>query len=281
VANTAKSAVGAVHKLDHLALPAMDLNRAEAFYTEILDGVHIDRSGLDGVFLKFGATHIGLFTQYNTAVFSPVTLNSYPRCSIAYNDSYEKIVTRIKASTPRTNELTSQRNVVACESDGGLVFSDSEGNVLEILKSRRGDPTGLHHLHFETQDLEQSIEFYTQCLGMTVESSTSDFAVLSIAIANQQVIALHRVVRLSEATRTNYRERHFAFFAPDDEFHAIIVKLHRAGIDESDDIAQGVRRLQGELATYFRDPLTGIQLQLINRDSAYFCQKHGLTISKS
>lgn len=81
-------------------------------------------------------------------------------------------------------------------------------------------------------------------------------------------------------TKTSYEERHFAFSVGDDDFHAIVEKLHHNGLREADELGGGVHRKPGDLGTYFKDPTNGIYLQILNRDSTYFCHKHGFAIGE-
>ena len=70
-------------------------------------------------------------------------------------------------------------------------------------------------------------------------------------------------------TKSTYRGRHFAFNVTDDNFHAIVDKLHAAGIEERDDHGEREGRRPEQLGTYFREP-SGFRLQITNENSAEF-----------
>jgi hypothetical protein len=82
-------------------------------------------------------------------------------------------------------------------------------------------------------------------------------------------VILNQVSELSEVTKTTYRGRHFALAVTDDNFHAIVDKLHAAGIEERDEHGEREGRRPGQLGTYFKEP-SGFRLQITNEDSAEF-----------
>jgi hypothetical protein len=57
----------------------------------------------------------------------------------------------------------------------------------------------------------------------------------------------------------------------DDNFHAIVDKLHAAGIEERDEHGEREGRRPGQLGTYFKEP-SGFRLQITNEDSAEFAR---------
>ena len=56
---------------------------------------------------------------------------------------------------------------LGCPWKNGLVFQDSEGNFFEITKATGIAKTRLHHLHFDTTDLDASVDFYKKFLNCT------------------------------------------------------------------------------------------------------------------
>jgi hypothetical protein len=91
----------------------------------------------------------------------------------------------------------------------------------------------------------------------------------AVAFPSGQCVILNQVNELSEVTKTPYRGRHFAFAVTDDNFHAIVDKLHAAGIEERDEHGEREGRRPGQLGTYFKEP-SGFRLQITNEDSAQF-----------
>ena len=85
------------------------------------------------------------------------------------------------------------------------------------------------------------------------------------------VCNINQVDELSEVTKATWRGRHFAFKVTNDNFHAIVGKLHAAGIEERDDHGEREGRRDDQLGTYFREP-SGFRLQITNEDSAEFAR---------
>ena len=173
---------------------------------------------------------------------------------------------KIRRASPFVKEIQNEKGLGCCWNEG-LVFQDSEGNFLEIARAKGISKTRLHHLHFDTTDLESSVSFYKSLLNFALVEQKDGMAV--IGVPSDQCVVLNRVDELSEVTKTPYRGRHFAFTVTDDNFHAIVDKLHRAGIDEHDDHGEREGRRPEQLGTYFREP-SGFRLQITNEDSATF-----------
>ena len=253
------TAVNQVTHLDHFALPAMNLDRAEKFYTEVLEARVIikDPQVPGGIFMKLGREHhLGLFTQKTAKLPIRDTINSYPKCAfiLAAND-FARMSETIQRNTLISREIEDEA-VRDTKQQKALAFMDSEGNILEIIEGQSIDSTRIHHLHFDTPHLAESIKFYTEILDFEVVTQTQNVAVLSIPTG--QYLMLHQVKELSEVTKTHYDERHFAFCSSDRDFHAIVDRLHEKGIKESDELGGGANRKPGDLSTYFKEPVNGI-----------------------
>ncbi len=93
----------------------------------------------------------------------------------------------------------------------------------------------------------------------------------AVTVPSGQCVILNQVNELSEVTKTTYRGRHFAFNVSNDNFHAIVDKLHAAGIEERDEHGEREGRRPEQLGTYFREP-SGFRLQITNEDSAEFAR---------
>ncbi len=270
--STATKAVGEVRHLDHFVLPAMDPDRAEKFYTEVLGGRVVTKHSdptVTRIFMKVGQNHIGLFSQGKATIPKRESVNDYPRCAfVVPGDEFDKTAAKIQSMSSLVRQIAKETNS-GCDLQQGLVFADSEGNLVEVFKGEQEKTTRVHHLHFDTLNLEESIRFYTGILSLTLVRRTNGTAVIEIP-ANQTVV-LHQVKELSEVTKTTYRGRHFAFHVTDDNFHAIVNKLHQAGVEERDEHGEREGRRPGQLGTYFKDP-SGFRLQITNEDSATFAQ---------
>jgi catechol 2,3-dioxygenase-like lactoylglutathione lyase family enzyme len=263
---------GDVRHLDHFVVAVMDADRAEKFYSEVLGArtlKRFDSPNMNRVFMKLGENHVGLFSQGKTTLPKRDSAASYPRHSfVVPEEGFAAMAEKIRRASSFVKEIQSEKGLGCCWSEG-LVFQDSEGNFLEIAKAKGISKPRLHHLHFDTTDLDASVNFYNSLLNFNLVEKKDGMAV--IGIPTSQCVILNQVDELSEVTKTTYRGRHFAFTVTDDNFHAIVEKLHRAGVDERDDHGEREGRRPGQLGTYFREP-SGFRLQITNEDSATFAE---------
>ena len=261
---------GDVRHLDHFVVAVMDADRAEKFYTEVLGArtlKRFDSPNMNRVFMKLGENHVGLFSQGKTTLPKRDSAASYPRHSfVVPEEGFAAMAEKIRRASSFVKEIQSEKGLGCCWSEG-LVFQDSEGNFLEIAKAKGISKPRLHHLHFDTTDLDASVNFYKSLLNFNLVEKQDGMAV--IGVPTNQCVILNQVDELSEVTKTTYRGRHFAFTVTDDNFHAIVEKLHRAGVDERDDHGEREGRRPEQLGTYFREP-SGFRLQITNEDSATF-----------
>jgi catechol 2,3-dioxygenase-like lactoylglutathione lyase family enzyme len=265
------NAPGVIHHLDHFVLPVIDPDRAEKFYVEVLGGRTLRKMtdpSVTRIFIKVGQNHIGLFSQSKAVIPEPKTLNSFPRFGFVVSGSdFDKLVLNLRAADGLVKRIEKRGMATGCGVQEGIAFADSEGNLVELFRGEGDAPTRLHHLHFDTLDLEASVRFYTEILKLSLLERDHGLAV--IGVPSRQSIVLHEVAELSPATKTTYRGRHFAFNVSDDDFHAIVERLHQAGIDERDDHGEREGRRPEQLGTYFKEP-SGFRLQITNEDSATF-----------
>ena len=264
------NAKGDVHHLDHFVIAVMEPDRAEKFYTEVMGARTLktqNAPGMTRIFMKLGENHVGLFSQGKNQLPKRDSANSYPRhCFEVPEGEYDQMVAKIRVASSFAREIKSE-NGLGCCWDEGLVFQDSEGNFIEITKVSGIAKTRLHHLHFDATDLKSSADFYQKFLNCTVQEPKSGMVALTVP-SGQRVI-LNQVSELSEVTKATWRGRHFAFTVTNDNFHAIVDKLHAAGIEERDDHGEREGRRDDQLGTYFREP-SGFRLQITNEDSATF-----------
>ena len=248
----------------------MEPDRAEKFYTEVMGARTLktqNAPGMTRIFMKLGENHVGLFSQGKNKLPQRDSANSYPRHSFEVPaGEYDAMVAKIRAAAVFTREISSESALGCCWNDG-LVFQDSEGNFFEIAKVSGIAKTRLHHLHFDATDLKASADFYKKFLNCTVQEPKS--GMVALTVPSGQCVILNQVSELSEVTKATWRGRHFALNVSDDNFHAIVEKLHAAGIEERDDHGEREGRRDDQLGTYFREP-SGFRLQITNEDSATF-----------
>lgn len=265
-------AAGEVQHLDHFVLPVVNPDRAERFYVEILGGRVLRKmsdENLIRIFMKVGENHLGLFSQTKATIPKRESVDSFPRCAFVMPENdFAKSAAKIQGASSLVKKID-YRGKSACGLNQGVVFTDSEGNLVEIFKGEEEKTTRIHHLHFDTLQLEESIKFYTSILNLTLRQRLDGAAV--IAIPSNQNMVLHQVRELSEVSKTAYRGRHFAFYVTPDDFHAMVDKLRRAGIEERDEHGEKEGRRPGQLGTYFKDP-SGFRLQITNENSAAFAR---------
>jgi len=175
---------------------------------------------------------------------------------------------KIRRESPLVKPIQDNPSL-GCSWREGLAFVDCEGNLLEVSGAKGLQKTRLHHLHFDTTDLQKSVQFYEMILSLKVVERSEKMAV--IGIPTDQQVVLNHVGELSEVTKTAYRGRHYAFHVSDENFRAIVEKLHQAGIEERDEHGEREGRRPGQLGTYFKEP-SGFRLQITNEDSATFAR---------
>ncbi len=265
-------AEGNVRHLDHFVVAVMNPDRAEKFYSEVLGAKTLKREdtpNMTRVFMKLGENHVGLFSQGKTTLPKRESVNSYPRHSFLVPEAeFDGMIKQIRQQSPFVKDFQ-REGVSGCCWDDGVVFQDSEGNFLEIAKAQGLSKTRLHHLHFDSTDLDSGVDFYTTILNCTVMEQKD--GMVALGVPSGQCVILNKVDELSEVTKTAYRGRHFAIAVTDENFHAIVDKLHRAGIDERDEHGEREGRRPGQLGTYFKEP-SGFRLQITNEDSAEFAR---------
>jgi catechol 2,3-dioxygenase-like lactoylglutathione lyase family enzyme len=264
------AAEGKVRHLDHFVVAVMNPDRAEKFYTEVLGARTLrrdDTPNVTRIFMKWGENHVGLFSQGKATLPKRDSAASYPRHSFQIPEGeFDAMVAKIRRESPFVRDVQNESGLGCCWNDG-LVFQDSEGNFLEISKAKGISKTRVHHLHFDTTDLDASVSFYKGILNCDIVERNDGMA--SVEVPSGQCVILNKVDDLSEVTKTTYRGRHFAFHVTDENFHAIVDRLHRAGIEERDDHGEREGRRPGQLGTYFKEP-SGFRLQITNEDSATF-----------
>ena len=263
---------GDVHHLDHFVIAVMDPDRAEKFYSEVLGAYTLktqNAPNMTRIFMKLGENHVGLFSQGKATLPKRDNVNSYPRHSFQVPESeYDATAAKIRRECSFVRDIEREPGL-GCFWKQGLVFQDSEGNFIEITKASGLSKTRLDHLHFDTTDLDASVDFYKKFINCTVKEKQDGF--VAVTVPSGQCVVLNQVSELSEVTQTTYRGRHFAFNVTDDNFRAIVDKLHAAGIEERDDHGEREGRRPEQLGTYFREP-SGFRLQITNENSAEFAR---------
>ncbi|MGH9895992.1 MAG: VOC family protein, partial [bacterium] len=181
---TESRAAGTVQHLDHFVLPVMAPERAEKFYTEILGARVLMKQtdpSMTRIFLKLGENHIGLFSQTKATIPKRDDVDSYPRCAfVVPKNDFDKIAGKVRSTSPLVRDIAAAESSQACGRLPGVVFTDSEGNLVELFPSEREKSARVHHLHFDTTNLEESIRFYTDILNLKLLQRAGGVAVVGI-----------------------------------------------------------------------------------------------------
>src|SRR5258708_40275929 len=74
---------------------------------------------------------------------------------------------KIRRASRFVKEIQNEEGLGCCWNEG-LAFQDSEGNFLEITKAKGIGKPRLHHLHFDTTNLEASVSFYKRILNFNL-----------------------------------------------------------------------------------------------------------------
>jgi catechol 2,3-dioxygenase-like lactoylglutathione lyase family enzyme len=270
----ATASPGRVEHLDHLGLPADDTERAEKFYTEVFGSkVIVKGPCLEGrgarVFIKLGQNHIGLFSESGVSIPKVETVGTYPRYAFVVRSAdFDGITARIKTHSFLVKPIRVDKAASACGLRHGIIFADSEGNLIELFSGDHDRRIRLHHVHLDTLDLDASIRFYNEILNLKIISR--EFDTVALQVAEDQRVVMHQVKELSKITKTPYLERHLGFTVTSEDFRAIVEKLAKFQIETRANLTLIVPRKENELTTYFKDPTNGFELQIINQDSEAF-----------
>ncbi|MFQ5682060.1 MAG: VOC family protein [Candidatus Binatia bacterium] len=244
-----------VETIDHVAVPVVDLPRAEALYMDWL-GLRLKtrRKNLDGsprqTYVLAGENIIGLHLPGVRAGTSPTQA---PRVAIAVTQKrFDSILNRLKREGypyhgPSRHEPPSPFLWSA-------YFLDSDGNWMEIcVRENPPQPEYLSHIVVETLDLEKALVFYTQALGM--QKPVEWFGEHFLQLAKGQLYGLKPVAKLSERSRRHGRGCHIAFEVSQEDFDEMFRLISKCGgSDQGDPRAKDGLRPEGEKSTYFFDP---------------------------
>jgi catechol 2,3-dioxygenase-like lactoylglutathione lyase family enzyme len=244
-----------VENVDHLLIPVTDLPRADSFYMDCL-GLKFKtlRKNMDGsprqTYLCAGDNIIGLALP---GVQVGASESRAPRLAVAVSDErFDSILKRLEA----------KHHVFGLAVNEGLpkpilrsaAFLDPDGNWVEVCVWH--EPLGaeyLSHVVVETADLEKSLKFYSDALGM--ENLGQCGAEHYFRVRTGQLYGLRLVSQLSERSRHHGRGCHIAFCVAHDAYDGIAARIPQfGGKDQGDRRARDGLRPEGEKSTYFFDP---------------------------
>jgi catechol 2,3-dioxygenase-like lactoylglutathione lyase family enzyme len=268
---------GATYWIDHYVVPVSDLERFQAFYTNVLGAVpramggeRPERPRDDGEKVQFtfvGLCHIGGASRpEGPGARKPLGVGS-PRYSyfVRTEDVDEHLRRLDQYQVPHTDAIrTSEEG----EEGTAIRFEDPDGNQLELWAPTRmpsgamRDETAVRvgsmaGARFESRDLSRTADFYTQYCGMDVVTSADigrDTLVLKMAGGGR--ISFQQVETLGERTGGHLHPLHTALVVRDDEMMQVYKHMW-ADLPEWDHDPTIRRRLAPEEAQQLT-PRTGI-----------------------
>lgn len=244
--------------LDHLAIPVRDLEGAEKFYLDTVGLTFLTRrTNADGsprhTYVLAGENIIGLNLPGIQTEPSP---SGAPRYAIAVvaDEKFDATVKRIRAAGVTCDEV--KKHPAGSPFVKTFRFDDPEQNHMEICLRRDGDKEiYLSHVAFEATDLEKSVRFYVEALGLNPAGEEDGETLLRFL--NHQIIALKPVTALSDRTKRHGRAVHVAFNVSQDDFDEMVARVPGlGGRSQGDFRAEDGLRPPGERSIYLFDPDT-------------------------
>jgi len=206
----AVAAAEGVTAVDSVGIPVSDLNRAEAFYTQVLGFANLSERevageayerlfGVSGLRLRTARMRLGdeaiELMEFRTPRGRPLPLDSrsndgwFQHIAIIVSDM-DRAYTRLRQFKVESVSSSPQRLPDWNPNAGGIqafYFHDSEGNTLEILqfppgkgaaKWQRRDGSlflGIDHTAISVASTEASLGFYRDELGMQVSGGSENY----------------------------------------------------------------------------------------------------------
>src|SRR5438132_1410944 len=268
-------------RFDHFAYPVDDLVKAEDFYTRVLEIPIYERRGLrvrdvqagtlPRTFLNVAGSRVGIFLGRE-----PLPEHGHrhgcPSVGIEITaDGMTRIVSRLEESNYKNFEEPRQRRGLGPKMIS-LNIQDPFGNHLELLQkdhtvSNGGSAyVGISHLELEVTDLDRSVDFFTNVLGLKFlgrENDAMERVTVCLQLVSGQWLMLHKVDALHVRSSAFYRfeGQHYAFMTPTQEaLSNLRESIARAG-GKIDALEQTQVRSETAHGLYFTD-FDGNPLQL-------------------
>jgi catechol 2,3-dioxygenase-like lactoylglutathione lyase family enzyme/predicted enzyme related to lactoylglutathione lyase len=280
-----------VQRFDHFVVPADDLVAVEEFYLSLFGcKVAIDSSGRvmrfgltvrqrrggmpPHTFFEIAGKRIGIFLQDEQRA-KPDSVYGAPAYMFETTADGIKRMAAVLRARKLAYEFPAADPSFACESL--LLFNDPAGNHFEVFVPREddvtaaSDDTGLvtavGHLRLEAPNLERSIKFYCEILGLG-EASLGRNARLNVREATLALPSGQRLILteipFSPKGLPLSREiggPHIAFDVADDDWERLMRHLLDHGIEHGDRYTDLRARSPQDRDTYVEDP-AGYVLQL-------------------
>jgi catechol 2,3-dioxygenase-like lactoylglutathione lyase family enzyme len=239
--------------LDHVAVPVIDLERAENFYMEVL-GLKLKtrRKNLDGsprqTYVLAGENIIGLHLP---GVQTEASGSRAPRVGIAVGEERVSLIIRKlhRAGVPFHVSQPAGKSPFL----RSLFLLDPDSNWVELCIWKAPlEAEYLSHIVVEAADLTKARAFYQHALGMEFIGQFGEEYFLRLRTG--QFYVLRPVPELSERSRRHGRGCHIALMVAHEDFDEMLRRIpEHGGQNQGDQRSEDGLRPQGEKSTYLFD----------------------------
>jgi catechol-2,3-dioxygenase len=265
-----------VDEFDHFVLPVDDLVAAEEFYPRVFGGEIVRRNGLNvrdkqlgripHTFVDVAGKRLGVYLQSEERPAS-AALRGSPTYSFETTEQglAETVEELARSNVPWEGPLDEDRPFAA----RSVYLNDPAGNHFHVYvpnqaRSAQADGasrmTAVGYLELEAPDLEASVRFYEQALGLELLSYGQDdsrgLRQATMRLPSGQILLL---------TETEFSDKglvmgrtvlgpHLGFLVPGARWTEALANLDALGIPNADRGVEGKARAAGEVGTYMDDP---------------------------
>ncbi len=285
-----------IERFDHFVLPVDDVLAAEDFYTGVFGcpvainskgrqmrfGLHV-REWMAGLrphtFFIAAGRRIGVYLQCEPRPRKVDGLRGAPTCSFeSTTDGLDRIAASLDARGAAREGPFDENSSIAARS---LYFNDPAGNHFHVYVPREGagNPargvrgegpiTGIGYLRVEAPELEKSIRFYRDLLGLELVGEGRDASLDAreaiLALPSGQRVILTEVPFAHPGIDLDSTKAgpHLAYYVRAGAWDELCAKLEAAGLEHADHGAALKDRHGGERDTYVSDP-AGYVIQLVS-----------------
>jgi catechol-2,3-dioxygenase len=265
-----------VDEFDHFVLPVDDIVAAEEFYPRVFGGEIVRRNGLNvrdaklgripHTFIDVAGKRLGVYLQSEERSVE-TALRGSPTYSLETTEQglAETIAELQRSNVPWEGPLDEDRPFAA----RSVYLNDPAGNHFHVYvptnpRDAERIPgqrmTAVGYLELEAPDLDASVRFYQQALGLELisfgEDDTRGLRQASLRLPSGQILLLTETP-FSPKGLVMSREvlgPHLGFLVRTFRWDEAIANLEALGIPNADRGVEGKARSAGEVGTYMDDP---------------------------
>jgi extradiol dioxygenase family protein len=265
-----------VEEFDHFVVPVDDLVAAEEFYPRVFGGQIVRRNGLSvrewklgripHTFVDVAGKRLGVYLQSDERP-APAGLRGSPTYSFETTEQgLDEVADALRASNVRWDGPFEEDRTFAARS---VYLNDPAGNHFHIYvpnQARAHEADGermaaVGYLELEAPDLDASIRFYEQALGLELlgvgTDDTRGLRQATMRLPNGQILLLTEVEAFAYKGLLMSRTipgPHLGFLVRGENWTAALAHLDALGIPNADRGVEGKARAAGEVGTYMDDP---------------------------